>query len=180
MHVAGLSPRTSWTARSPPRCRRSSCWKICAPAPRAITRCTLRPSIAAGHARSPRGSRADVTAGRRVWRSDTPRRRYRRQRAAFREGGSTACVLRGSRCGRMRQAAALLRLAAPRACAQLAEQQPFSRGRPDGARQFDQSDRPVRPILGRWHGRCCTRPSLRHAVRRMCAVRCAGDSASIT
>ncbi len=46
----------------------------------------------------------------------------------------------------------LVSLAAPRARAQLAEQQPFSRCRPDGARQSDQSDRPVRPILGRWHG----------------------------
>ena len=66
-------------------------------------------------------------------------------------------------CGRQR----LVSLAAPRACVQLAEQQPFSRCRPDSARQCDQSDRSVRPILGRWHGRAL------HTARA--AARCASN-----
>ncbi len=123
-----------------------------------------RASGAAWHAHSPSGSRADVTAGRRVRRSGTPRRGYHRQRAAFRTEVvllAHSAVAGAVACGRQR----LVSLAAPRAWAQLAEPQPFSRCRPDGARQCDQSDRPVRPILGRWHGRAL------HTARA--AARCA-------
>jgi hypothetical protein len=61
-------------------------------------------------------------------------------------------------CGRQR----LVSLAAPRGCAQLAEQQPFSRCRPGGARQCNHTDQPVRPPLavcaahGPRHGALCT------------------------
>jgi hypothetical protein len=48
-----------------------------------MPRSAARASGAAWHARSPRRARADVTAGRLVRRSHTPRRGYHRQRAAF-------------------------------------------------------------------------------------------------
>ncbi len=75
-------------------------------------------------------------------------------------------------CGRQR----LVSLVAPRACAQRARQQLVSRCRPDGARQCDHTDQPVRPPLGRWHGRalhtahsaaCCASNGRRAMCRRL-------------
>ena len=132
----------------------------CAPALRACRPVPL--GVRAVRVVHVRTSRLGVSCGARI-------RRAVGTAGSVRPSGREAVLLAYSAvagavaCGRQR----LVSLAAPRACVQLAEQQPFSRCRPDSARQCDQSDRSVRPILGRWHGRAL------HTARA--AARCASN-----
>ena len=141
MQVAGISSRTRWAARSRPGCRSSSSSKLCV-----CARCACRA------VRRIRPLPLGVRAGRAM---HSQAARLRVVLFAYSEvAGAVAC-------GRQR----LVTLAAPCACAQLAEQQLPARCRPDGARQYDHTDQPVRSILGRRHGR---------ALHTVCMPRHAG------
>ena len=148
MQVAGISTRTRLTARSRTRCRRSTSCTFCASArSHAAQRaaCVWCRSAWAQAAWCTCGWHGCASCGARLCRAAGTTGAW--------EGGRTVCVLRGSRCGRMHERQRLVSLAAACACAQLAEQQLVSRCRPDGARQYDHTDQPVRPIVGSWHGR---------------------------
>jgi hypothetical protein len=173
MQVAGISSRTRLAAQSRPGCRSSSCCKLCASAPRACVRCRSACAQSAWCTCGRHG--LGVACGARIRRAVGTTGSVRPS-----GGGSTAWVLRGSRCGRMRQTAAgpSKQRRVP-VCSWLNNN--FFRGAvPTALNSVTTLTNLYAPSSAAGMAARCAWSICRGTLGAECAVRCAGDSASIT